>query len=859
MQYLGGLQVIPQLPTKIKRLKDLAYNLYFSWHPEVRDLFIEIDRNLWKKTNHNPVKFLFEVQQKKLEAKASDPVYLKNYQEVINEFDHYLNLKNTWFTKNYPKLKNLLVAYFTAEFGFHESLPIYAGGLGVLAGDHLKSASDLGIPVVGISLFYHQTYFTQEIDAHGNQIAHYNNLNPLELPLQLVRDRKNDPLLVLVNIGSHKVFIRIWEAKVGRRSAFLLDTNVPQNQAQDREITSRLYGGDQEMRIAQEIILGMGGVLVLEALGISPTVWHMNEGHSVFLALQRTQKLVKENKLKFYEALESVTSNTIFTTHTPVPAGNDAFPLHIKDKYFQKYWESVGIRRHQFLELGSQIQPEGYEIFNLTILALNLSRFRNAVSKLHGEVSQSLWNTVWPDLPYYEVPIDYITNGVHAESWISRRTRLLYKKYLGDNWIEMQDDPAIWKMVDKIPDQNIWSLKLELKKKLINHIRERLEIQYERNKIGSIQMFRIRQLLKPDILTIGFARRFATYKRGTLIFSDLERLKKILNNPKFPVQFIFAGKAHPKDTGGQDLIKQIYQYSVGSELRGKIIFVENYDMGLARDLVSGVDVWLNNPRRTQEASGTSGQKVGMNGGLNFSVLDGWWNEGYTGENGWAFGETENFESPEDWDSWDSEELYEILENEIIPLYYRRNEENIPSEWIKMVKNSLKRIIPYFNTHRMIKEYLQKLYQPANDLGYSYQQKQHAVAKSIAAWKDRIDKHWSSVSIGPLHPAANENGSVILKFGEKYEIQAKVKLGELRPSEVKVQIFLSKDDSDLDEIKSYEIFEMNLVKGKQKDYHTYRALIKPSNSGNYYVTLRVLPFHKNLPNPVELGIVQWFQK
>lgn len=859
MKPLGSLRVIPQLPPKIKRLKDLAYNLYFSWHPEVRDLFIEIDKTLWTKTNHNPVKFLYEVQQKKLEAMAVDPHFLKFYQEVVDKFDRYLNQKTTWFTKNYPQLKKLLIAYFTAEFGFHESLPVYAGGLGVLAGDHLKSASDLGIPVVGISLFYYQTYFTQEIDSHGNQIARFINLNPLELPMSLVKDKRNQPLIVAVDLGNHQVFIRVWEVKIGRRSAFLLDTNIPQNNASDREITARLYGGDQEMRIAQEIVLGMGGTRVLEALGVHPTVWHMNEGHSVFLALERIQKLVHKEKLKFYEALESVASNTIFTTHTPIPAGNDAFPLHIKDKYFQKYWESVGIRRHQFMELGSQIQPEGYEIFNLTILAFNLSRFRNAVSKLHREVSQALWNTVWPDLPYYEVPITHITNGVHAESWTARKTKELFTNFLGSEWTEKQDDPHFWNTIDQIPDKAIWELKLELKKKLINHIRDRLEVQYERNGIGSLQMFRVRQLLKPNILTIGFARRFATYKRGTLLFRDLERLKKILSNSDTPVQFIFAGKAHPKDAGGQDLIRQIYQFSINSEMRGKIIFVENYDMGLARDLISGVDVWLNNPRRTQEASGTSGQKVCMNGGLNFSVLDGWWNEGYQPDIGWAFGKNERFENLEEWDSWDSEELYEILEHEIIPLYYKRNEDNLPVEWIHMIKNSIKRILPYFNTHRMIKEYMKMMYQPAHNLGLNYQKKQFSMAKDLASWRERIDKYWSGVSIESLSPIGKENDAVILKFGESYEVKAKVRLGELTPKEVKVQIFLSTDNSELSDTKHYEIFEMNLVNNKHKDYYIYRSLIKPSNSGSYLVNLRILPYHKNLPNPVELGIVEWYQK
>ncbi len=859
MYYLGGLRVNPQLPEEICRLKDLACNLYFAWYPEVRDLFIAIDRQLWKKTNHNPVKFLAEVQQKKLDAAARDNYFLESYRIVLAEFDEYLAEKNTWYSTNLSPAGNFLVAYFTAEFGFHECLPIYAGGLGVLAGDHMKSASDLGIPIVGISLYYHQSYFTQEIDAHGNQIALNHNLNPLELPLHTVTDKKGNPLLISVLLGQREVIIRVWEAKVGRRSAYLLDTNISENSPADREITAKLYGGDQETRIAQEIILGMGGTLVLQALGIEPSIWHMNEGHSVFLVLQRIQQMVQQNDLSFNEALEVVTSNTIFTTHTPVPAGNDAFPLHIKDKYFQKYWESVGIRRHQFMELGSQVQPEGYEIFNLTILAFNLSRFRNAVSKLHAEVSQDLWKTVWPDLPPYEVPIIYITNGVHAASWVSRKYRALYDKFIGKDWLEKQDQNSEWEKLQEIPDDEFWSTKLGSKKKLFNHIRERLAVQYERNKIGSLQMIRVKQHLKPNVLTIGFARRFATYKRGTLIFSNPERLKRILNHPEHPVQLIFAGKAHPRDTGGQDLIRQIHNLSLQPDVRGRILFIENYDMGLARDLVSGVDVWLNNPRRTQEASGTSGQKVGMNGGINFSVLDGWWNQGFNGENGWAFGDQENYETLEEWDSWDSEELYDILEHDIIPLYYKQDKQGIPHEWIQVMKNSIQSVIPVFNTHRMLKEYMEKLYKPAQELGIRFRKSNFITAREVSGWKTRIDQHWFDVQLEPILKKPGENGFLSLSFGDKYQVEAKVKLGSLKPEDVKVQIFLVRNNMDLEEISDFEIFDMQPVQNGKKGIYLFKALIKPSDSGNYYYTLRVLPYHKYLPCDIELGVAKWYQK
>ena len=859
MEYLGGLRVIPTLPENLERLKDLTYNLYFAWHPEVRDLFIEIDRGLWKKTNHNPVKFLNEVAQKKLESIAISKTYLDQYNLVIQDFDRYLKEKNTWFTKNFSEFKDINIAYFTAEFGFHESLPIYAGGLGVLAGDHMKSASDLGIPITGVGLFYHQTYFTQEIDGQGQQISHYQYLNPVELPLTLVEKSPGSPLLIQVPLAGRNVYVKIWKALVGKVTVYLLDTNVANNSKADKEITSRLYGGDQEMRIAQEIILGMGGVLALHALNIHPNAWHMNEGHSVFLVLQRVKELIQNNKLSFSEALEAVSANTIFTTHTPVPAGNDAFPLHIKDKYFQKYWESVGIHRHQFMELGSQIQPEGYEIFNLTILALNLSRFRNGVSKLHGEVSRNLWKTVWPDFPSSEIPIDHITNGVHLPSWTARKTRVLYEKTFGKDWLKHHDDPQRWEKIKEMKDEDVWKLKLELKQKMLNHVRERLTIQFERNRMGSLHMVRVRKYMKPDILTIGFARRFATYKRGTLIFRNPDRLKHLINDPMRPIQLIFAGKAHPKDGGGQDLIRQIHQFSLLPELRGKIVFVENYDMGLARDLVSGVDVWLNNPRRTQEASGTSGQKGAMNGTLNFSVLDGWWTEGFNNHNGWAFGDKEHT-SLDDWDSWDNEELYDILENDIIPLYYDRNEKNLPVKWISRMKNAMYTISPQFNTHRMVKEYVKKMYIPAYRLGTKYHENNFQVSKDYASWKDNIELHWSDVTINPVHQNSPENGSVILNFGEDWKIEALVKLGPISPENVKVQIYLEKDRQDVKSGHEYEIFDMELTDSHiKKGYYKYQALIKPSDSGHYLYTLRVIPHHPFLANPVELGTAEWYQR
>lgn len=855
MQHLGTIRVIPELPDEIKRLNELAYNLYFSWTPEARQLFRVIDPKLWTTVNHNPVKFLREADQTSLEKLAKDPVYLSNFKKVMDEFDGYMNPETTWFELHHPKYKNKPVAYFSAEFGIHESLPIYSGGLGVLAGDHLKSASDIGAPLVGVSLFYHQTYFTQQIDAHNNQIALYIPHDPNDLPLTPVLNSNGKPLIIKVPMGTKTVKTRIWKAQIGRVPAFLLDTNIPENSAEDRLITSRLYGGDQEMRISQEIILGMGGVLALKAMGIEPAAWHMNEGHSVFLALERIRDLIKTHKLEFYPALDAVAANTIFTTHTPVPAGNDAFPLHFMDKFFQPYWESIGIRRYQFMELGAQIQPEGYEIFNLTILSHKLSRFRNGVSKLHGEVSRNLWKDAWPEIPTHEIPITHITNGVHTNTWTVYKIRRLFDIYLGKDWQDHIDEPIYWHSVQGIPDEELWNIKIEIKQKLLNHLRERFEAQVVRNKIGTLQIHRLKDMLKPEALTIGFARRYATYKRGALIFSDKERLRKILNDPNRPVQLLFAGKAHPKDGEGQKLIRIINEISMEEGFRGKVFFVENYDMSLARDLISGVDVWLNNPRRPQEASGTSGQKVALNGGVNFSVLDGWWCEGYNGKNGFAFGDREDYRDHEELDSWDSQAIYDILENDIIPLYYDRGEDRLPHAWIKIMKNSIQSISPVFNTHRMVKDYVNKLYLPAIKQGEEFSEDNFALANEYSAWCEKMEKLWSQIRLEP-DESINLQKEIILRYNDPIKLRAKIALGEIQPNEVKVQVYLIQEFQDILKENKYEVVEMARKKALDDQTYLYEASITPSNSGHYKYTIRILPYHKKLSNLTELGLIHW---
>jgi len=855
MQFMGTIKVIPDLPEELKRLKDLAYNLYFSWTPEARQLFRLIDRGLWTRLNHNPVKFLNEVQQKELERVANDPVYLSQFKKIMVEFDQYMQQQDTWFKTTHTSRKNSTIAYFSAEFGIHESLPIYSGGLGVLAGDHLKSASDLGLPLVGVSLLYHQTYFTQQIDAGGNQIALYIPVSPEALPVMPVLTDKGDLLKFPVQVGQKEVIVGVYKAQVGRITAFLLSTDLEENSPEARMITSRLYGGEEEMRISQEIILGMGGVIALKKMGIKPDMWHMNEGHSVFLALERIRLLVKEEGLSFYQAMEAVSSNTVFTTHTPVPAGNDAFPLHFVDKYFQSYWESIGMRRYQFMELGSQVQPEGYEIFNLTILSLKLSKFRNGVSKLHGEVSRGLWKDVWQNLPQDEVPITHITNGVHTHTWTVYRLRKLYEKYLGPDWYEHLDEPRFWQQVHNIPDGELWDIKLEIKQKMLNHMKERLHDQMLRNKIGTLQISRLQNMLDPNVLTIGFARRFATYKRGTLIFRNVERLRHIVNQPGREVQIVFAGKAHPKDKGGQELIRQINEFARMEGLHGRIFFIENYDMSLARDLVSGVDVWLNNPRRPQEASGTSGQKVGMNGGINFSVLDGWWVEGFNGKNGWAFGDREDYSSLDELDSWDSDAIYDILENDIVPLYYDKDEEGLPRGWINMMKHSMETVSSMFNTHRMVKDYVEQLYLPAMKLGDDFRKDGYSTSKEYSDWRERMEQNWSHVHlyVGDEDPKQDNDS---LHYNEPFKLNVRAYLGEIDPADVRVQVYLVEDRLNSLGNKSFELVDMNKKKDLGSGNWLYEATIRPSNSGRYHYTVRMIPFHKKHRQLGELGLVTW---
>ncbi|MDT8305745.1 MAG: alpha-glucan family phosphorylase [Anaerolineae bacterium] len=699
-----------KLPAPIGRLAELAYNLWWSWTPEARELFKRLDVTLWRSTQHNPVEMLRALSREQLEAVAQDAAFIRHYNKVIMMLDRELENGHLWFSSTYPELREATIAYFSAEFGLHNSLPIYSGGLGILSGDHAKEASDLSIPLVGVGFMYPQGYFRQRIPSHGWQEAIYEQLDMNDAPIRPALDAGGNEVKISVRLGDRDVYARIWHVNVGRIDLYLMDTDVDENDPWNRELSARLYSGDSEVRIRQEIMLGIGGVRTLRAMGIAPASWHMNEGHSAFLVLELMREKVAAG-MSFAEACKAVGERTIFTTHTPVPAGHDAFAYHLMEQYFGDYWPQLGISREEFLSLGRHQESWG-PAFNMTVLALRTAGRTNSVSQLHGEVSREMWQSVWPDRPVEDVPISAITNGVHVPTWLPGELRVLFNKYLGAGWVEEQDDPALWERLSEIPDAEFWAAHLQLKHKLMALLRERVRTRWVQGSDDPTGVLTSGTLLDPGALTIGFARRFATYKRANLIFADIERLRAILLDTHRPVQLVFAGKAHPADDPGKMLIQQIYTHAKHHELGGRVAFVEDYDMHMARYLVQGVDVWLNNPRRPREASGTSGMKAAINGVPNLSVLDGWWVEGYNGANGWVIGDETVRSSEEEQDSADAVSLYEQLEREIVPLFYDRDRDNIPRGWLEVMRESIRSCAPRFGSRRMLKEYTTQLYIPS---------------------------------------------------------------------------------------------------------------------------------------------------
>jgi starch phosphorylase len=701
-----------ELPQEVGRLRDLAYNLWWSWNPQARRMFSHIQPGLWA-IYRNPIELLINIEPHHWETLLEDDVFLTMYKTVLREFDQYMKSTGAaWFAKNHPEYAGGPFAYFSTEFGFHESLRTYSGGLGILSGDHCKSASDLGLPFIGLGPLYKNGYFEQEVEPDGRQQHFYPSYDFARLPILPLLGDDGRQLTVSVPFPGRHVYVRVWLAQVGRVPVLLLDTDTPKNEPADRPITGQLYVSGREMRICQEIVIGMGGVRVLKALGIEPACWHMNEGHCAFLTLERIRDYIK-NGLTFTDACKEVAKNSVFTTHTPVPAGNEAFDTHLIRKYFADYCDKTGVTMDQLIDLGMPAAGENHHPFSMTILALNLSSYCNGVSQLHGKVSNDMWRHVFKNLKPHDQPVKAITNGVHTQTWLGYQMSDVLDKYLTPAWRDNLMDELFWKRgVANIPDKELWDVHQMQKENLIRFTRGRVRVQLARHGYSPDELREVEQLLNPDWLTIGFARRFATYKRADLLFRDFDRLRRILKNVERPIQMIFAGKAHPADKPGQDLIRRIFEVSRHSDLRGHIVFIENYNMRIARMLVQGVDVWLNNPRRPHEASGTSGMKAPINGGINFSIADGWWCEVTNPDAGWTIGNGVELDNPDAQDAHDSASLYDILENKIAPIYYKRAADGLPHDWIKLMKASMATVVPRFSTARMVRDYTEAAYLPA---------------------------------------------------------------------------------------------------------------------------------------------------
>jgi starch phosphorylase len=855
MQPICTFTIVPSLPTKLERLRELAHNLWWCWNLEAIDLFRRLDRELWEESGHNPVLMLGTIKQERLEEAAEDEGFLAQLERVYRQFDRYINSQSTWYQKHHGTFKEPCIAYFSAEFGLTECMPIYAGGMAVLAGDHLKSASDLGLPLVGVGLLYQEGYFRQYLNSDGWQRERYPQNDFYNMPVQLELREDGTPVTVQVDYPGRKVTAQVWRAQVGRVPLFLLDTNIPANSRQDQDITDELYGGDLEMRIQQEIMLGIGGIRALEAVGIRPTVCHLNEGHSAFLALERIRILMgeqgRQGTLSFAEAREAASAGNVFTTHTPVPAGIDRFPPNLMDKYFSNYYPELGFSQEEFLALGRRNPADNGEPFSMAVLALRLATHTNGVSRLHGRVARKMWQGLWPGVPEDEVPITSITNGTHIPSWISFDMARLYDRYLGPRWLERPDDQNIWGRVDETPDEELWRTHERRRERLVAFVRQRMREQLEKRGAPPSEIEQAGEVLDPEALTIGVARRFATYKRATLILRNPDRLASILNNTDCPVQIIFAGKAHPQDNPGKELIQQIAHLARREEFRRRMVFIEDYDMCVARYLVQGADIWLNTPLRPREASGTSGMKATANGVINMSTLDGWWDEAYEPETGWAIGRGELYEDLNYQNDIESRAIYGILEKEIVPLFYDRNSNGLPHKWITLMKAAMQAICPVFNTNRMVREYAERFYLPAAQRYRHLAEDEMARAKALAQWKSHLHEHWSEIRVENVEAEVPAK----LKVGADLQVRAQVYLGALEPQDVTAQLYYGPLNTK-GEISKGEVRAMAWVESNGDGNHIFVGSIPARTSGRYGYALRILPHHEDLSNPHEPGLILW---
>ena len=855
MRPIHTLIVVPSLPPAIEALRRIAFNLRWCWNHESVELFRRLDRDLWETTGHNPVRLLGAIEQSKLEAAAGDEAFLAHLERVESQLESYLQSDTTWFHRTYGRqTERPLIAYFSAEFGLTECLSIFAGGLGILAGDHLKSASDLGVPLIGVGLLYQQGYFRQYMSQSGWQQEAYEENDFHNLPISNVFHPDGTPLTIAVDLAGREVFAQIWRVQVGRVPLYLLDTNIARNsRVEDRELTNQLYGGDREMRIRQEILLGVGGYRALRALGLQPTVYHMNEGHSAFLALEHVQHLMEERRLNFAEARALASASLVFTTHTPVEAGHDYFHADLMDRYFAETPRKLGLSRASFLDLG---RKPGATEFCMTVLALHLASRSNGVSKLHGEVSRKMWQSLWPAVPVNEVPILHVTNGVHFQSWISAEFNQLYDRYLGPNWREEPANRDVWSRVNSIPAEELWRTHERRRERLVAWARRRVRHQRMRRGASQAEIEAANEVLDPDALTIGFARRFATYKRATLIFRDMDRLQRLLLDEARPVQLIFAGKAHPRDDAGKELIRRITEVSRDAKLGRRVVFLEDYDMAVARALLQGADVWLNTPLRPNEASGTSGMKAAANAVLNCSIPDGWWDEVWNDPKnsrkmGWAIGKGEEYLDQSYQDQVEAESLYDVLERDIIPTFYERGADRTPRKWVARMKTCVDSLCPFVNAHRMVRDYVESYYVKADAhfraLGASNAQR----VRELAAALERIRREWHDVWVGEVE----DGQSKAIPVASTMKVRAHVHLGRLTPQDVTVEMYVGRVDMHGEIIAGHAATMQPETKDDQGGYR-YVGGISMSCSGLHGFTVRVRPNHPDLPAEFIPGLICW---
>lgn len=843
-------QVFPDVPDPLEPLLEMAKNLWWVWNPDAAELFRRLDHLLWEEVHHNPVKLLGAIEQQRLASRAKDEGYLAQMRRVYATFKDHVDTKG-WFHEAHPDKAKLKIAYFSAEFGIHESLPIYSGGLGILAGDHLKSASELGLPLIGVGLLYRNGYFQQYLSADGWQQEAYPELDFYNLAIEQCRNADGSPVRVQVELPENAVFCHVWKASVGRIPLYLLDTNLPENSPADRDITARLYGSGNELRIKQEIVLGIGGVRALSAMNIAPTVFHMNEGHSAFLALERIRVMLENSAMTFDQARQFVMATNVFTTHTPVPAGIDFFSPEVMLKYFKTMIPQMKLDDEGFLALGREDVGNKKQGFSMALLAIRLADHMNGVSELHGDVSRRMWHNVWPQVPPPEVPIKHVTNGIHVRTWLSSDIAFTLDRYMPEGWLKRPADFSAWENVSQVPDEEIWRAHERGRERLVAWARNTLRAQLARRGASYDDLTVAEQVLDPEALTFGFARRFATYKRGTLLFREPERLKKLLEDNKRPIQFVFAGKAHPADHEGKELIKAIVRFARESGARRRIVFIENYDMNVARYLVQGVDVWLNTPRRPYEASGTSGMKAAANGVLNCSILDGWWVEGYSADLGWAIGRGEDYSDPEYQDHVESQALYDLLEKEIIPTFYNRTVNNIPREWIGRMKNCMRKLAPVFNTNRMVKEYADKFYMPADARGALLSADGMARATRLAQRKDLLRHKWGNIQVVGVHTSGNGH----FRVGESMQVEAMIDMPGLTPTDVQVQLYCGRINAK-GEIEDPQALVMQHNKSITGERHVFVGKVDCRSSGRQGFALRILPGESDLASPFEPGLILW---